>query len=59
MLFLGSSCIYPKLTPQPIKEEYLLSAALEPSNKPYAVAKLPELSLVNLITSNMGQILFP
>ena len=40
MLFLGSSCIYPKLTPQPIKEEYLLSAALEPSNKPYAVAKI-------------------
>ena len=40
LLFLGSSCIYPKLTPQPIKEEYLLSAALEPSNKPYAVAKI-------------------
>lgn len=40
LLFLGSSCIYPKLTPQPIKEEYLLSAALEPSNKPYSVAKI-------------------
>ena len=40
LLFLGSSCVYPKLTPQPIKEEYLLSAALEPSNKPYSVAKI-------------------
>jgi len=40
LLFLGSSCIYPKLTPQPIKEEYLLSGALETSNKPYAVAKI-------------------
>jgi len=40
LLFIGSSCIYPKLTPQPIKEEYLLSGALETSNKPYAVAKI-------------------
>lgn len=40
LLFLGSSCIYPKLCPQPIKEEYLLSGALEPSNKAYAIAKI-------------------
>ncbi len=40
LLFLGSSCIYPKLCPQPIKEEYLLSGYLEPSNEPYAIAKI-------------------
>jgi GDP-L-fucose synthase len=40
LLFLGSSCIYPRLAPQPIKEEYLLSGPLEPTNRPYAVAKI-------------------
>jgi GDP-L-fucose synthase len=40
LLFLGSSCIYPKLCPQPIKEEYLLSDYLEPTNEPYAIAKI-------------------
>jgi GDP-L-fucose synthase len=40
LLFLGSSCIYPKLAPQPIKEEYLLTGALEPTNRPYALAKI-------------------
>jgi GDP-L-fucose synthase len=40
LLFLGSSCIYPKFCPQPIKEEYLLTGALEPTNRPYAVAKI-------------------
>lgn len=40
LLFLGSSCLYPKLSPQPIKEEYLLSSELEPSNRAYAVAKI-------------------
>ena len=40
LLFLGSSCIYPKLCPQPIKEEYLLTGLLEPTNSPYAVAKI-------------------
>jgi|TARA_B110000438_G_scaffold264098_1_gene276518 GDP-L-fucose synthase len=39
-LFLGSSCIYPKLSPQPMKEEYLLSGELEPTNEPYAIAKI-------------------
>ncbi len=40
LLFLGSSCIYPKLCPQPIREEYLLTGALEPTNRAYAVAKI-------------------
>lgn len=40
LLFLGSSCIYPKLSPQPMKEDYLLTGALEPTNRPYALAKI-------------------
>ena len=40
LLFLGSSCIYPKLAPQPLKEEYLLTGPLEPTNEPYAIAKI-------------------
>jgi len=40
LLFLGSSCIYPKVAPQPIKEEYLMTGPLEPTNSPYAVAKI-------------------
>jgi GDP-L-fucose synthase len=40
LIFLGSSCIYPKLCPQPIKEEYLLTGPLEPTNRPYAIAKI-------------------
>lgn len=40
LVFLGSACIYPRLTPQPIKEEYLLTGPLEPTNEPYAVAKI-------------------
>lgn len=40
LLFLGSSCIYPKLCPQPIREEYLLTGQLEPTNRPYAIAKI-------------------
>jgi len=45
LVFLGSSCIYPKLAPQPIKEKYLLSSALEPSNEAYAIAKIAGLKL--------------
>lgn len=45
LLFLGSSCIYPKLCDQPIKEEYLLSGPLEPSNEPYAIAKIAGIKL--------------
>jgi GDP-L-fucose synthase len=40
LLFLGSTCIYPKLAPQPLKEEYLLTGELEPTNEPYAIAKI-------------------
>ena len=40
LLFLGSSCIYPKMAPQPLKEEYLLTGPLEPTNEPYALAKI-------------------
>jgi GDP-L-fucose synthase len=40
LLFLGSSCIYPKMAPQPLKEEYLLTGTLEPTNEPYAIAKI-------------------
>ncbi|MBU6390321.1 GDP-L-fucose synthase [Patescibacteria group bacterium] len=40
LLFLGSSCIYPRLAPQPIKEEYFLTGPLEPTNEPYAIAKI-------------------
>ncbi|OJJ18240.1 GDP-fucose synthetase [marine bacterium AO1-C] len=40
LMFLGSSCIYPKMAPQPLKEDYLLTGSLEPTNEPYAVAKI-------------------
>lgn len=46
VLFLGSSCIYPKLSPQPIKEEYLLTGELEPTNQWYAIAKIAGLKLI-------------
>ena len=45
-LFLGSSCIYPKHAPQPIKEEYLLTDVLEPTNEPYAIAKIAGIKMV-------------
>lgn len=45
LLFLGSSCIYPKMALQPLKEEYLLTGALEPTNEPYAVAKIAGIKL--------------
>src|SRR5947209_17552681 len=45
LLFLGSSCIYPKLAPQPLKEEYLLSGPLEPTNEWYAIAKIAGIKL--------------
>jgi GDP-L-fucose synthase len=40
LMFLGSSCIYPKMAPQPLKEDYLLTGTLEPTNEPYAIAKI-------------------
>src|SRR5580658_8706196 len=45
LLFLGSSCIYPKLAPQPLKEEYLLTGPLEPTNEAYAIAKIAGLKM--------------
>jgi len=45
LLFLGSSCIYPRLAPQPIREEYLMNGALEPTNEPYAMAKIAGIKL--------------
>ncbi|RZJ58549.1 MAG: GDP-L-fucose synthase [Hymenobacter sp.] len=54
LLFLGSSCIYPKLAPQPIKEEYLLTGALEPTNEPYALAKIAGLKLCETYRDQYG-----
>jgi len=45
LMFLGSSCIYPKLAPQPLKEDYLLTGLLEPTNEPYAIAKIAGIKL--------------
>ena len=45
LMFLGSSCIYPKLAPQPLKEDYLLTGELEPTNEPYAIAKIAGIKL--------------
>ena len=45
LLFLGSSCIYPKMAPQPLKEDYLLTGPLEPTNEPYAIAKIAGIEL--------------
>src|SRR5690606_29031767 len=45
LLFLGSSCIYPKMAPQPLKEEYLLTGLLEHTNEPYAIAKIAGIKL--------------
>ena len=54
LLFLGSSCIYPRLAPQPIREEYLLSGALEPTNEHYAIAKIAGLKLASAYRSQYG-----
>ena len=54
LLFLGSSCIYPKYAAQPIKEEYLLSGALEPSNEPYAIAKIAGLKMCEAYREQYG-----
>ena len=45
LMFLGSSCIYPKLATQPVKEEYLLAGPLEPTNRPYALAKIASIEM--------------
>jgi GDP-L-fucose synthase len=54
LLFLGSSCIYPKLAPQPLKEEYLLSGYLEETNEPYAIAKIAGIKLCENYRSQYG-----
>ena len=54
LLFLGSSCIYPKLCPQPIKEEYLLSGPLEPTNEWYALAKIAGIKLCQAYRKQYG-----
>jgi len=54
LLFLGSSCIYPKLAPQPLKEEYLLSGQLEPTNQWYAVAKIAGIKLCQAFRRQHG-----
>lgn len=54
LLFLGSSCIYPKLAPQPIKEEYLLTGALEPTNEGYALAKISGMQLCKFYRRQYG-----
>ena len=54
LLFLGSSCIYPKLAPQPMKEEYLLSGYLEPTNEPYAIAKITGIKMCEAYRDQYG-----
>ena len=54
MLFLGSSCIYPKNCPQPMKEEYLLGGPLEPTNEPYAVAKIAGIKMCQAYNRQYG-----
>ncbi len=54
LLFLGSSCIYPKLAPQPLREDYLLTGPLEPTNEPYAVAKIAGIKLCEALRDQYG-----
>ena len=54
LLYLGSSCIYPKMAPQPLKEEYLLSGYLEPTNQPYAIAKIAGIELCESYRAQYG-----
>jgi len=54
LLFLGSSCIYPKMAPQPLKEEYLLSGYLEPTNEPYAIAKITGIKMCEAYRDQYG-----
>ncbi len=54
LLFLGSSCIYPKMAPQPIKEEYLLTGTLEPTNEAYAIAKITGIELCKFYRQQYG-----
>jgi GDP-L-fucose synthase len=53
-LFLGSSCVYPRLAPQPLKEEYLLTGPLEPTNEPYALGKIAGIELCSAFNRQYG-----
>jgi GDP-L-fucose synthase len=55
VVFFGSSCIYPKLADQPLKEEYLLTGPLEPTNEPYAIAKIAGLKLIEAANNQYGR----
>jgi len=55
LMFLGSSCIYPKLAPQPLKEDYLLTGPLEPTNEPYAIAKIAGIKLAEAYNQQYGR----
>lgn len=55
VVFFGSSCMYPRMSPQPIKEEYLLTSPLEPTNEPYAIAKIAGVKLVEAANSQFGR----
>lgn len=59
LLFLGSSCIYPKMCPQPIKEEYLMTGPLEPTNSPYAVAKIAGIEMCYAYNQQYGTSFIP
>jgi len=59
LLFLGSSCIYPRECPQPIREEYLLTGPLEPTNSPYAVAKIAGIEMCRAYNSQYGTSFIP
>jgi GDP-L-fucose synthase len=54
LMFLGSSCIYPKMAPQPLKEDYLLTGPLEETNEPYAIAKIAGIKLCDAYRSQYG-----
>jgi GDP-L-fucose synthase len=54
LLFLGSSCIYPKMAPQPLKEDYLLTGPLEPTNEPYAIAKIAGIKMCDSYRDQYG-----
>ena len=54
LLYLGSSCIYPKMAPQPLKEEYLLTGELEPTNEPYAIAKISGIKMCDAYRAQYG-----
>ena len=54
LMFLGSSCIYPKFAPQPLKEEYLLTGLLEPTNEPYAIAKIAGIKMCEAYRAQYG-----